>query len=69
MKRRWKYTTARQFGGDDGYQWAIWIKGYSVSKVTGLTRSEVNYYRERLEREKEAKRVATNQDKEQSNGL
>ena len=37
--------TAKQEGGDDGYCWCIRINGKLF--VTGLTRREVPYYKER----------------------
>jgi hypothetical protein len=43
MTRRKPKITARQEGGDDGYSYVIRIDG--VSFVSGLTRSEVPYYR------------------------
>jgi len=36
-------VTARQIGGDDGYQWNVLIDGRPM--VNGLTRSEVDYYK------------------------
>lgn len=36
--------TAKQEGGDDGYQYAVRING--VLFVNGLTRREVPYYKE-----------------------
>lgn len=47
MKRKYKYTTARQVGGDDGYCWAIFLNGSQV--INGLTRREVSYYRDMFE--------------------
>lgn len=57
MGKKYKYTTARQVGGDDGYQWAVFLNGREM--VNGLTRPEVNYYRDRFEREEEARRTNT----------
>jgi len=54
--KRYKYTTARQWGGDDVYQWAVFIKGQSQPVVCGLTRPEVAYYRDRIEKQEEEKR-------------
>lgn len=54
MAKKYKYTTARQVDGDDGYCWAVFVRG--KMRVNGLTRREVTYYRERFEREEEAKR-------------
>ena len=55
MTRRWKYTVAKQWGGDDGYQWAIFRKGERTPVVCGLTRGEVPYHRSKIE-ELEARR-------------
>lgn len=33
--------TARKFGGDDAYSWAVFADGQVV--ITGLTKSEVPY--------------------------
>lgn len=38
-------VTAKQIGGDDGYQWNVLINGSPL--VNGLTRSEVPYYKRR----------------------
>lgn len=35
--------TARKYGGDDAYSWAVFIDGQPF--VTGLTRREVSYYK------------------------
>lgn len=62
MAKRYKYTQARQIGGDDGYQWCVLVKyngGWRV-KVNGLTRSEVSYYRDKFEREEAEKIVPVN---------
>lgn len=37
--------TAKQVGGDDGYQYAVFINGRMF--VNGLTRREVPYYKQR----------------------
>lgn len=37
--------TARKYGGDDSYSWAVFIKGQPF--VTGLSRGEVDYYKRR----------------------
>ena len=63
MKKRYKYTTARQWGGDDGYQWSIFIKGQSTPVICGLTRREVPYYRDKIEKREAEKH---NQNKEQT---
>lgn len=44
MARKPKIT-ARKYGGDDAYSWAVFIEGQSRPFVTGLTRSEVAYYK------------------------
>jgi hypothetical protein len=54
-KKKYKYTTARQVGGDDGYQWAIFVNG--KERINGLTRREVPYYRDKWEKEEAAKRA------------
>ncbi len=48
-KKRYKYTAVRQWGGDDGYCWAVFRKGETHPVICGLTRPEVPYYRDRLE--------------------
>lgn len=48
---KYRHTTARQWGGDDGFQWAVFLKGKTTPVVSGLTRREVAYYRERIEKE------------------
>jgi hypothetical protein len=35
--------TARKYGGDDAYSWAVFIDGSPM--VTGLTRREVPYHK------------------------
>lgn len=54
-KKRYKYTTVRQWNGDDGYCWAVFVKGHSLPRVNGLTRPEVAYYRDRIEKEQKDK--------------
>ena len=44
---KYKYTTARQVGGDDGYCWAVFLNGRQV--VNGLTKREVPHYRDKFE--------------------
>lgn len=51
--KRYKHTTARQVGGDDGYCWAVFVHGRE--RINGLTRPEVSYYRDRFEKEEEDK--------------
>lgn len=55
MATKYKYTTARQDGGDDGYCWAVFVKGQSQPVVNGLTRREVAYYRDKIEKEQALK--------------
>lgn len=52
--KKYKYTSARQVGGDDGYCWAVFLNGREM--VNGLTRPEVNSYRDQFEREEEQRR-------------
>lgn len=47
--KRYKHTTVRQWGGDDGYQWSVFVRGESSPRVTGLTRREVAFYRDAIE--------------------
>lgn len=54
-RKRYKYTSVRQWGGDDGYCWAVFVKGSSTPKVCGLTKPEVAYYRDRIEAEEASK--------------
>jgi hypothetical protein len=42
-KRNVQSVTARQIGGDDGYQWNVLING--VPFVNGLTQGQVDYYK------------------------
>lgn len=37
-------VTARQIGGDDGYQWTVMINGRPM--VNGLTKREVAHYKQ-----------------------
>jgi len=53
MAKRYKYTTARQVGGDDGYCWAVFVNG--KERINGLTRREVDYYRGKWEKEEQEK--------------
>ena len=55
MARKYKYTQARQVGGDDGYCWAVFVNGRM--KVNGLTRREVAHYRDRFEAEEAGRRA------------
>lgn len=52
-KKRYKHTSAKQVGGDDGYCWTVFVHG--VPKVNSLTRREVGYYRDKFECVEEAK--------------
>lgn len=36
-------VSARKYGGDDAYSWAVFID--ELPMVTGLTKSEVSYYK------------------------
>jgi hypothetical protein len=47
--------TARKYGGDDAYSWAIFIEGQARPFVSGLSRSEVPYYREQARKITERK--------------
>ena len=53
MAKKYKYTTARQVGGDDGYCWVVFVNG--KERVNGLMRREVGYYRDKFEKEESAK--------------
>lgn len=53
-KKPYKYTTARQVGGDDGYCWTVFVNGHE--RINGLMRSEVAYYRDKWENEEREKR-------------
>jgi hypothetical protein len=52
---KYKYTIAKQVGGDDGYQWAVIDKKTGRSIINGLTKPEVKYYRDKAERDLAAK--------------
>lgn len=54
-KKKFKYTTMRQVGGDDGYQWTVFVNGRM--KVNGCTKREAQYYRDRFEKEETEKRA------------
>jgi hypothetical protein len=49
MPQTWRYTRARKYAGDDAYSWAVFVVGEQLPRVTGLHRSEVDYYRKQLE--------------------
>lgn len=53
--KKYKYTTVKQVGGDDGYCWAVFVNG--KEKINGLTRPEVAGYRQQFEREEEKRRT------------
>jgi hypothetical protein len=55
-KKRYKHTTAKQEGGDDGYCYVIRDKHTGREIINGLTRHELSYYRNKYEKEQEAKR-------------
>lgn len=38
--------TARKWGGDDAASWAVFLPGQREPFVSGLTRTEVPYYKE-----------------------
>jgi hypothetical protein len=40
--------TAKKYGGDDAYSWAIFFDGKPI--MTGLTKSEVPYYKEQVKK-------------------
>lgn len=40
--------TARKWQGDDAYSWAIFIDGRHEPAVSGLTRSQVAYYKKQV---------------------
>lgn len=52
------YPAPRQVGGDDGYQYVVFVRG-SV-RLSGLTRSEATYYRQKFENEERAARKLPN---------
>ena len=52
--RRYKYTTCRQEGGNDGYCYVIRVNGQE--RINGLTRHETDYYRLKWENEEREKR-------------
>ncbi len=45
--------TAKKYGGDDSYSWAVFHKG--VPAMTGLSRSEVDYYKRQIANHLEGK--------------
>jgi hypothetical protein len=48
MARKIK-VTARKYGGDDLYSWAVFRSDQARPVVTGLGRSEVAYYKRQVE--------------------
>lgn len=40
-----KKVWARKWNGDDSHSWAVFIPGQAEPFVSGLTYSEVNYYK------------------------
>lgn len=56
MSKKYKYTTMRQVGGDDGYHWAVFVNGRE--RVNGCTKREASFYRNDFEREEEKKRIS-----------
>lgn len=56
MSTQFKYAcpAPRQVGGDDGYQWVVYLFGSPI--VSGLTSGEASYYRLKFENEERAKR-------------
>jgi len=59
MSKKYKYTMAKQVGGDDGFQWAVFVKyqGGWREKINGLTKREVAYYRDRFEKIEAEKKI------------
>lgn len=56
MSQKYKYTQMRQVGGDDGYQWTVFVKvnGFFKEMVNGCTKREAQYYRNKFEKEAKA---------------
>lgn len=64
-----KRVTARKWGGDDRASWAVLVDGRPV--MTGLYRSEVDYYRRQAEARlatRESERDETEAEKRESWG-
>lgn len=59
--KRYKYTTVRKWEGDDSHSWSVFRKGIMKPVYSGLTRSELDYYRDRLEKEEEKRRLTPEQ--------
>ena len=57
-RKRYKHTTCKQEGGDDGYCYVIRDKQTGKVIINGLTRSECDYYRSSWEAKKEAELLA-----------
>ena len=58
-QRKFKHYTIRKHNGDDMYSWAVFNKKQTEPVMTGLGRSEAQYYRSSfedraIEKEKEA---------------
>lgn len=45
--------TAKKYGGDDEYSWAVFLKGRP--QMTGLSKSEVDYYKRQIANHLESK--------------
>lgn len=50
MSKKYRYTTCRQVGGDDGFQYRV-VCVPTGTQVDGCTRSEATYYRKKFENE------------------
>lgn len=42
-------VTARKYGGDDAYSWAVFRSDQRLPVVTGLSRAEVPYHKRQVE--------------------
>lgn len=49
LKFKYAYPAPRQVGGDDGYQYVVFVRGSQA--MNGLSRTEASYYRLMFENE------------------
>lgn len=43
-------VTIKKWNGDDLYSWAVFVDGQVQLQLTGLNRSQAQYYRDQLKR-------------------
>lgn len=55
MAKKYRHTEVRKWNGDDSHSYAIFLKGQRKPSYCGLTRSEVPYYRDQVEKREDEK--------------